>query len=232
MKKIAFIGGGSGGHIMPIVAIYNALKHEPDMSFVWIGEKGAMDETKAREYEIPFRGIISDKFRRYFSLRSIIAPFKIALGFIQAFFVLRQEKPDVIFSKGGPVSFPVGAAAWLLGIPLSLHESDTIPGLANRVSARFATKIFLGFAEARKFFDIPKTQVVGQILDPVFEEYLETAGLPLLPVGDRTKVLVFCGSQGSTMIFEKILTILDRFPQVDFTVVLGMLNTHLHEKFE
>lgn len=232
MKKIAFIGGGSGGHIMPIVAIYNSLKHEPEMSFVWIGEKGAMDEAKALEYGIPFRGIVSDKLRRYFSLRSFIAPFKIVFGFFQAYYVLNQEKPDVIFSKGGPVAFPVSLAAWWLHIPLSLHESDTVPGLANRISAKFARKIFLGFAEARKFFDIPKTQVVGQILDPVFEEYLETAGLPPLPVGDRIKVLVFCGSQGSKMIFEKMLTILDRFPQVDFTVVLGMLNTHLHEKFE
>ena len=74
---------------MPIVSVYNFLKNEEDLSFVWIGEKGAMDETKAREYNIPFRGIISDKFRRYFSLRSIIAPFKIAIGFVQAFFVLR-----------------------------------------------------------------------------------------------------------------------------------------------
>ena len=70
----------------------------------------------------------------------------------------------------------------MLGIPLSLHESDTIPGLANRVSARFATKIFLGFPEAIKFFDSKKTEVVGQILDPVFTQFLMKSDLPKLPV--------------------------------------------------
>ncbi len=99
MKKIAFIGGGSGGHIMPIIAIYNFLKNDPELSFVWIGEKGAMDEAQAKEHNIPFRGIVSDKLRRYFSLRSLIAPFRIAFGFLQAISVLIGEKPDAVFSK-------------------------------------------------------------------------------------------------------------------------------------
>ncbi len=76
----------------------------------------------------------------------------------------------------------MAVAAWLLRIPLSLHESDTIPGLANRVSAKFATKIFLGFPEAVQFFDSTKTEVVGQILDPFFSQYLARTDLPKLPI--------------------------------------------------
>ena len=90
--------------------------------------------------------------RRYFSVKNFFAPFKIALGIVHSFFLLYKLKPDVVFSKGGFVAFPVVVGAWLNRIPVVAHESDLSPGLANRLCFPFVNKICLTFEAGKKHF--------------------------------------------------------------------------------
>ncbi len=135
-----------------------------------------------------------------------------------------------MFSKGGYVSLPVAVAAKVLGIPVYLHESDAIPGLANRWVGRFSKTVFLGFAEAAKYFPKAETAVVGQLLNPDVDwEKVrgERSSERSAPV-----VLVVCGSLGSSRVFEAVLEAVETLPDVRFEVVLGTLNADYRERFE
>ena len=118
--------------------------------------------------------------------------------------IIFDEKPTAIFSKGGYVSLPVAIAGWILRIPVYLHESDSVPGLANRLVARFATGIFLAFPEAKSYFVSEKIMGHGMLLSS------DIASIPSEPVANNPKsqLLVNCGSQGSSRIFDTLLEML------------------------
>ena len=82
----------------------------------------------------------------------LLVIFKVPLGIVEAYKCLKTFKPDIVFSKGGYVSFPVVLAAAKLKIPVILHESDVVPGLANKIMAKFSKKICISFAETKKYF--------------------------------------------------------------------------------
>lgn len=157
------VGGGSGGHVTPVVAVLRELKttHPGVELRFWCDKKflpqargimGQFDES------IPVDAILSGKLRRYNNLplwRQLLRPVSIVLpnirdgflvlcGFIQSVFKLSTWRPDVIFTKGGYVCLPVGMAARVLGIPLVIHDSDAHPGLTNRILAKWATAIATG----------------------------------------------------------------------------------------
>lgn len=232
MVRIACIGGGSGGHILPIVILHESLKNQPNVECVWIGERGGMDEKKAEEHHIEFYPIQGVKFRRHFSLRNLLQPYFFARAIWQSYRVLRQIDPTAIFCKGGGVAFPVGVCAWLMRIPLYVHESDTVPGLTNRVVGFFAKRVFLGFESASVYFGKTPTEYVGQWVDPIFTEYMEK--YPYTPQNDEysTRVVVQCGGLGSTMIFQQLLDCVEKFTHIHFTVALGTLNEHFYDAFK
>lgn len=149
--KVCAIGGGSGGHILPIVILASALKHTGDSLF-WIGESNSMDSRKASDHEIVFFGIPAVKIQRFLSLSLILQPYYFVAGYIRSLLILRRERPEVVFCKGGGVALASGLAARTLGIPLVLHESDTRAGLTNRVLGGGAHMVLLGFAEAAPEF--------------------------------------------------------------------------------
>ena len=178
--KILAVGGGSGGHVTPVVAVLRELKkHDQSVEIrFWCDRKFA---PQARSIVHHFDGsiavetIISGKFRRYHNLpvwRQLLRPVSIVLpnirdallvgcGFLQSIVKLRSWKPDVVFTKGGFVCLPVGMAAKALNIPLVIHDSDAHPGLTNRILSRWATKIATG--APLKFYSYPKdiSQYVG-----------------------------------------------------------------------
>lgn len=164
--NVVLLGGGTGGHIFPLVAVKKALEKRGISQFYWIGEKNSLEETIARREKITFCPIRSGKFRRYFSIQTLIEPINVLFGFFQAFRILRNIRPVLVFSKGGYVSVPGALAAKMLGIPVYLHESDAIPGLANRWVGRFSRTVFLGFSEAASYFTMARTITVGQLLNP------------------------------------------------------------------
>lgn len=182
------MGGGSGGHITPIVAVINKILDRQSQSKngdhydirVWCDRKFAPQARKLlADADIRVDIIAAGKFRRYANLKwwyrwfspyhiihthipNLIDMFKIAGGFIQSFIKLLIWRPSVVFCKGGYVSLPVGVVAHLYHIPLVIHDSDTVPGLTNRVLAKYADAIGTG-APVENYPSYPKriTKFVG-----------------------------------------------------------------------
>ena len=96
---------------------------------------------------VNYRAIRTGKFRRYFSYRNVIDFFGVPVSILQAYMVLRKYSPNIVFSKGGYVAFPLVVAAWLLRIPVVAHESDLTPGLANRLCLKFLETLCVNFPE-------------------------------------------------------------------------------------
>ena len=132
MKHIVLTGGGTAGHVTPNIALLPRLK-ELGYQISYIGSYEGIEKKLIEDFNIPYYGISSGKLRRYFDIKNFSDPFKVLKGYTQARKLLKQLKPDVVFSKGGFVTVPVVIAAKKLKIPAVIHESDMTPGLANRL---------------------------------------------------------------------------------------------------
>ncbi len=212
--KILFTGGGTGGHFYPIIAVAEAVRDavrtehllEPSLYY-------AAPEPYDREMlvgnGIAFVPTAAGKMRRYFSLLNFFDVFKTGWGIFRSVIRIFFLYPDVVFGKGGYASFPTLLAARLFGIPVVIHESDSIPGRVNRWAGKFAQSVALSFPEAASFFPVGKTTVTG---NPV-----RSAALHVSPEGGREflkldqsvpVILVLGGSQGSVALNEAVLTAL------------------------
>lgn len=216
--KIVFTGGGSGGHIFPIVSIVrNIKKFFPNESLknleiFFLGPKDHFYSEILKKEGIQIKIVNTGKLRRYFSIIDFLKNirdlfFKIPLGIIQSYILLKKIKPDLIFSKGGYGGLPTVIAGHKLKIPIFIHDSDTTPGLANRLSFKYAKKIFTAF---------PKED-----LENVFSEKIVFAGNPLREeilkgnkafaqklfnlTGEKPVLLILGGSQGAQRINDVII---------------------------
>lgn len=192
-KTILFTGGGSSGHVTPNLALIQAMQ-EQGWHTVYMGTKHGIEHTIIGKLPIPYYAILSGKLRRYFSWQNFIDPIKIVLGFCQAFLYCLRIRPNVVFSKGGFVSFPVVLAAWCLRIPVIAHESDLSPGLATRLSIPFAKKVCITFAEGlRHYKQNPKVVVTGTPIRPALLEGNSVRGKAYCGFSDDKKVLLIIG---------------------------------------
>ena len=213
--KILFTGGGTAGHIFPIIAVAREIKKkylQGDLQFFYLGPKDGFSEILLSQEGIKVKTILAGKIRRHFGFKSffqnIFDVFKAPVGFFQALFYNFVISPDLIFSKGGYGSLPVVFSSWLLLTPIFLHESDVIPGLSNRLLSRFSLEIFVSFPiEKTGYFPPKKMLSVG---NPVRSELLgeEKAGELLKLTGGKPTILVLGGSQGSQRINDILLLIL------------------------
>ncbi len=228
-KKIVLVGWGTGWHVFPLVNLINFIqKKYPETTFHWIGESESIESRVTSENHIPFSPIVCGKLRRYFSLQTLLVPFQVLIGVVQSIIILHREKPTAIFSKGGYVSLPVAIAGWLRRIPIYLHESDSIPGLANKIVGRFASWVFCAFSESDSFFDTKKILGHGSLLSA---EILWMA-TEVINSNPRTQLLISCGSQGSASIFDAVLGLLPSFSDIDFHIILWVKNLDYRAKFE
>lgn len=151
--KICYTGGGTLGHIYPAIAINETLVERIDnVDCYWIGRKNNEEQSIVEFNNINYYSINSGKLRRYFSFRNFSDVFNIFIAYFQSKRILKQNKVDVLFSKGGFVSVPVVYAAHRLHIPIITHESDKTMGLATRLNSRVSNKVCLGY-----FNEITKT---------------------------------------------------------------------------
>ena len=116
MKRIVFTGGGTAGHVTPNIALFPKLKNM-GYDIHYIGSYEGIEKRLIEDYRIPYYGIATGKFRRYFDLKNFSDPFRVIKGYLEAKKILKTLKPDVLFSKGGFVSVPVVRAAAALKIP-------------------------------------------------------------------------------------------------------------------
>ncbi|MCD5380669.1 UDP-N-acetylglucosamine--N-acetylmuramyl-(pentapeptide) pyrophosphoryl-undecaprenol N-acetylglucosamine transferase [Candidatus Gracilibacteria bacterium] len=228
MKKqtITLTGGGSGGHIFPLLSLYNFLQEEDKYNFLWVGEAGELEEEIAEQNSIEFHDIAAGKIRRYFDWRNFYEPLKNLTGLFEGLYYIWKYKIDIVFSKGGFVSLPLTVAAFLMRKKIYVHESDIKTGLANKLVSKCATKVFHTFPKENLS---SKNITTGQIVNPQLLE-----GLKSMKVGTnkRLKVLVIAGSQGSTIIFKNLIKILPDLSHIDFEIILGEKNLDFRKELD
>ena len=208
MKHLVLTGGGTVGHVTPNIAMIPRLK-EMGYEISYIGSYNGIEKSLIEELGIPYYGISSGKLRRYFDIKNFSDPFRVIKGFSQARKLMKQLKPDVVFSKGGFVSVPVVVAAGRLHIPTLIHESDMTPGLANKICIPFATKVCCNFPETYSGLPKDKAVLTGT---PIRQELLsgdKDAGRAFCGFSsDKPVILVIGGSLGAASVNENIRKIL------------------------
>ena len=185
MKKIVLTGGGTAGHVTPNLALLPHLT-EAGFEITYIGSYEGIEKRLIADFDIPYVGISTGKFRRYMDPKNLTDPFRVIKGYGQARQFLKEYQPDVVFSKGGFVSVPVVLAAASLHIPCIIHESDMTPGLANKLCLPSAYKICCNFPETMETLPSDKAVLTGT---PIREE---------LRKGDKLSGLNFCGFTPNT----------------------------------
>lgn len=205
MPKIVLTGGGTAGHVTPNMALIEALK-QAKWQIDYVGSPDGVEKSMVTAISIPYHAVSNGKLRRYFSLKNFFDPLKILLGIFQSYHLMRKLKPDVVFSKGGFVAFPVVVGAWLNRIPIIAHESDLTPGLANRLSFPFVDKICVTFASAKKHFkDQDKVEVTGTPIRSQLFQGKKEIGLKLCGFNERKPcLLIIGGSQGASALNQCI----------------------------
>ena len=209
MKRIILTGGGTAGHVTPNIALLPRLK-ELGYDIQYIGSYTGIEKELIESFGIPYHGISSGRLRRYFNVQNFTDPFRVLKGFREAHKLIRQLKPDVIFSKGGFVSVPVVLAGKRCKVPVIIHESDMTPGLANKLSIPSASKVCCNFPETVKLLPEGKAVLTGS---PIREELFtgkREEGLRLCGFNeDKPVLLVIGGSLGSVAINNAIRNNID-----------------------
>lgn len=212
--KIIFTGGGSGGHFYPIIAINESIKKiakekkliTPKMFFF---APTPYNQGLLYDHQIEYKKVTAGKMRRYFSFLNFTDFFKTLWGILGALLDVFDIYPDVVFSKGGFGSVPAVMAARLLRIPVVIHESDSVPGKANKWAGKFATRVALSYKEAAEYFPEKKVAYTGQ---PILEDRLT-------PITNSASeffgfeesvptIFIMGGSQGADIINNAIMDIL------------------------
>ena len=209
--KIVFTGGGTAGHIFPIVAITREIRKiysGAGLRLFYLGPKDEYSLTLLSEQGVLVKKILAGKLRRYFSFKNFLDILKIPIGILQASFWLFFLAPDLVFSKGGYGSLPVVLVARILHIPIFLHESDISPGVASRIESKYSLEIFTSF-EKTEFFPKEKIICVG---NPIRKEILKGSEKEAKKIFNLQEVkpiiLILGGSQGAKNINEIVLEIL------------------------
>ena len=208
MKRIILTGGGTAGHVTPNIALLPRLK-ELGYDIQYIGSYTGIEKELIEPFGIPYHGISSGKLRRYFSVQNFTDPFRVLKGFREAHKLIRQLKPDVIFSKGGFVSVPVVLAGKRCKVPVIIHESDMTPGLANKIAIPSAAKVCCNFPETVANLPADKAVLTGtpirqELLSGNAENGRKFCGFTT----DKPVLMVIGGSLGAASVNDNIRKIL------------------------
>lgn len=242
------VGGGSGGHIYPLIAVAQKIKylagadsgHRLDVRY--FGDAGDY-KNLIKENDIKYSYVVSSKLRRYFSFANFVDFFKFFIAIFQSLFKVFFFMPSVVFSKGGPGSLPILFVCKFFAVPIVIHESDSAPGLTNLISGKMSKKIFLAFDSAKQFFPGKNIEVVG---NPVRNELIMGRGDSSAVITEIDKkeakkqfsfdpekpvLFVSGGSQGSAIINDFVLKNIEQL-SVKFQVLhqVGQQNFDDHKK--
>ena len=218
MKKIVLTGGGTAGHVTPNIALLPALK-DAGFEISYIGSYDGIEKRLISDFDVSYYGIATGKFRRYFDLKNFSDPFRVIKGYKEAKKILKEIKPDVIFSKGGFVAVPVVRAAGDLHIPCIIHESDMTPGLANKLCIPVAKKICCNFPETLKCMPTDKAILTGSPIRSELTKGNKIAAYELCGfTANKPVVMIIGGSQGASSINQVVREALPKLLE-DFQVV-------------
>jgi UDP-N-acetylglucosamine--N-acetylmuramyl-(pentapeptide) pyrophosphoryl-undecaprenol N-acetylglucosamine transferase len=233
-RKFILTGGGTMGSVTPLLAVAEELKKRGSgAEFLWIGTKKGPEKKVVELFGIKFTSVPAGKLRRYFSGWNFLTPFLIAAGFFKSLWLIFKFKPQMILSAGGFVGVPVIWAGWILRVPSLVHQEDLRPGLANKMTARFAKIITVTFSESLKYF--PRANVTGNpVRQEIFSGNKEGAAEVFNLEKDLPTIFILGGGTGA-MSLNKIIVDAAR-ELVKFCQVIhmtgGRLDETLREKIE
>lgn len=224
--KILLAGGGTGGHVVPLVALVRELRRlvpAKNLKFLYLGPRDEFAELILSHEGIRTGTVLAGKVRRYGgilpTLENILdMTIKMPLGIIQAFWRIFFFSPDIVFSKGGYGALPITISAKMLGVPVFLHESDAVPGKANVFASRFALKVFTSYPKTPDFESSKVVYVGNFVRREMLTGSKEEATRIFNLIGDKPVLLVLGGSQGSQRMNDMILASLDDLLQ-DFEII-------------
>ncbi len=215
--NIILSGGGTGGSVTPLLAIVNILRKDKNFvfDFLWVGTKKGPEKKMVKEAEIPFRSICSGKLRRYFSWENFLDIFRIILGFLESLYLLLKYKPDLVLSAGSFVSVPLAYAAWLLRVPIIIHQQDVRPGLANKLMSPLAKVITVTFEKSLKDYGRKAILIGNPVRQDLkinisFEEARSQLGIKK----DKDVCLVIGGGTGALALNKLVIESLDKLSNV------------------
>ena len=204
MKKIILTGGGTAGHVTPNLALLPSLK-EAGFEVSYMGSYDGIEKKLIEDFQLPYVGIATGKFRRYLDVKNLTDPFRVIKGYGEARKFLKEYRPDVVFSKGGFVSVPVVRAAASLKIPCIIHESDMTPGLANKLCFPVAKKICCNFPETLKMLPAEKAVLTGTPIRKELAQGSKLAGLEMCGfTANKPVIMVIGGSLGAMNINKAV----------------------------
>lgn len=217
-KTLVVTGGGTAGHVWPNFALLEDA-HSPlgkafaegTLRVVYIGSQQGMERQLVERYapQWTYIGIQTGKLRRYFSWQNFIDPFRIVIGFFQAILAIRKTKASVLFSKGGFVSAPVVWAAWLMRVPVVIHESDVTPALATKLTLPFCDRALTAFSETANYVSERYRSRILPLGIPIRPSLLAAsrsdayAHFNLNP--NKKTILIFGGSLGADGMNKKLM---------------------------
>ncbi|MEX2514910.1 MAG: undecaprenyldiphospho-muramoylpentapeptide beta-N-acetylglucosaminyltransferase [Candidatus Paceibacterota bacterium] len=215
--RIILTGGGTGGHFYPLMAVADSVYKQaskgkilgdPDIYYL---APEPYDRTMLNKYGVTFRSVQAGKSRPGFSFKNFFDWFKTGWGVIKAIWTVFVIYPDVIFAKGGYVSFPVLLAGRLLRIPIIIHESDSVPGRVNRWASSFAKQVATSYPQAAKFFPAEKVALTGNPIRMEVADPAQSGAREFLDMDENIPVIfVLGGSQGAQIINSVILETLPK----------------------
>ena len=211
-KKLLVMAGGTGGHVFPGLAVAQYLK-DKSWAVEWLGTRERMEAGLVPKHGFDIHFIDVAGVRGNGVVRLLKAPFMVLHAILQAFRLMRKSRPDAVLGMGGYASGPGGIAAWLLGIPLILHEQNATPGLTNKWLAPFARKVLTGFAVPSWKLSADKIRQVG---NPVRAGFIDVSEKE--QVSGSLNILICGGSLGARVLNQQVPKALQGLPVQEFSV--------------
>lgn len=206
--KVILSGGGTGGHIYPALTIADAIKKEcPDAEIFFVGTKEGLEKNIIPRYGYELKFIEVAGFKRSLSFDTVRSFFKLFSGLADAYKIVADAKPDLVIGTGGYVCGPICFMAALKGIPACIQEQNAMPGVTNKILARFVNKVFLGYEEGRKYFSGSSEKIyTGNPIRTEILEHEKSEALAELGLDPNKKtILVSGGSRGARSINKAML---------------------------
>ena len=213
-RPIMIMAGGTGGHVFPALAVAQDLRAR-GIDVVWLGSRRGLEARIKLPAGVAMEWLTIAGLRGRGILVWLLAPWTVGRAVLQALFIFRRIRPGAALGMGGFVSAPGGLAAWLTGVPLLIHEQNTVAGYANRLLAYLARKVLLAFPGA-----VPARRSCTETGNPVRRELvgLEAPRRRFAARSGPLRILVLGGSQGARVLNRKLPEGLAGL-SMDFTVV-------------
>jgi len=206
-RKVVIAGGGTGGHLFPGIALAKALKrNDMTLEITFVGTKQGIESKVLPKEGFKLKTIISSGLLGKRGINRWVSWSKLPVGATQSICFLIRNRPNLVVGVGGYVSAPLVFSAWLLRIPILIHEQNAFPGMANKWLGKIADKVAVSYKESKQFFSKKKVEVTGNMIHEKLCQPREEFPPPLK---QPFEVLILGGSQGAHSINMAMVEALD-----------------------